>query len=124
MAGRCTAGFLEIMGVTDTIARDKADYVEVAARLAEDAKFREGVENQMYDGLEIILVPVTPALPTSIHHRSRRLSAPCCGAVQRCAAGCFMLIGAQPGGSVEFQADQRAPAVRPADRGRGVGAVL
>ena len=47
MAGRCTAGFLEIMGVSDTIARDKADYVEVATRLAEDVKFREGVESQM-----------------------------------------------------------------------------
>ena len=79
MAGRCTAGFLEIMGVTDTIARDKADYVEVATRLAEDAKFREGVENQMYDALETILAPMTG----SPRLRPPSLSCPVSPVVQR-----------------------------------------
>eukprot|EP00041_Stephanoeca_diplocostata_P018677 m.392927 g.392927 ORF g.392927 m.392927 type:complete len:232 (+) comp21087_c0_seq2:219-914(+) len=47
MAGRCTAGFLRILGIDDTIARDKNDYADIAVRLADDVDFRQGVEAQI-----------------------------------------------------------------------------
>lgn len=47
MAGRCTAGFLRILGIDDTIARDKKEYTDIAVRLAHDIDFRQGVEAQI-----------------------------------------------------------------------------
>ena len=52
MAGRCTKGFYDIMGIDDPIANDKSDYVRVAVRLATDIPFRRGVERQSGRGGE------------------------------------------------------------------------
>lgn len=47
MSGRCTKGFYDIMGIDDTIATDKTDYIRIAVRLATDDPFRRGVERQI-----------------------------------------------------------------------------
>eukprot|EP00040_Diaphanoeca_grandis_P012577 m.63728 g.63728 ORF g.63728 m.63728 type:complete len:704 (+) comp23331_c0_seq2:120-2231(+) len=47
MAGRCTKGLLDIMGISDTIAANKTNYVDIAVRLVNDKQFRFGVEEQM-----------------------------------------------------------------------------
>src|SRR6185369_581127 len=43
MRGRHSYGILTQLGVTETIARDKAEYVEIAARLGQDKKWRDEV---------------------------------------------------------------------------------
>jgi hypothetical protein len=35
MAGRCTAGFYNIMGIDDCIAKDYEDYINIADRLGQ-----------------------------------------------------------------------------------------
>ena len=47
MRGRHSYGILMQMGVTDTIARDKNDYVDIAVRLGEDNEWRAQVINRM-----------------------------------------------------------------------------
>jgi protein O-GlcNAc transferase len=54
MRGRHSYGILRQLGVTDTIARDKTEYVEIATRLATDHVWREQVIHHMrvnYDRL-------------------------------------------------------------------------
>ncbi len=47
MRGRHSAAILEMMGVTDTIARDVDDYVAMAARLANAPEERVAISNRM-----------------------------------------------------------------------------
>lgn len=47
MRGRHSAGILKQLGVTDTIARDKSDYVEIAARLGRDHAWRTEIVQRM-----------------------------------------------------------------------------
>ena len=47
MRGRHSAAILEMMGVTDTIARDLDDYVAIAARLANTPEERLAISNRM-----------------------------------------------------------------------------
>ena len=47
MRGRHSAAILEMMGVTETIARDLDDYVAIAARLANTPEERLKISNRM-----------------------------------------------------------------------------
>lgn len=47
MRGRHSAAILQAMELTETVARDVADYVAIAARLAADAAFRAEVRGRM-----------------------------------------------------------------------------
>ncbi len=47
MRGRHSAAILEMMGVTDTVARDRDDYVAIAARLANTPDERLRISNRM-----------------------------------------------------------------------------
>jgi protein O-GlcNAc transferase len=47
MRGRQSYAILKQLGVTETIARDKADYVEIAARLGLDRQWRDSVVEKM-----------------------------------------------------------------------------
>ncbi len=40
MRGRATYGLYRIMGITDLVAQDEADYVRIALRVANDSEFR------------------------------------------------------------------------------------
>jgi predicted O-linked N-acetylglucosamine transferase (SPINDLY family) len=50
MRGRHSYGILTQLGVTDTIARDKEDYVDIAVRLGQDPEWREQIVQRMADG--------------------------------------------------------------------------
>lgn len=52
MRGRHSFGILTQLGVTDTIARDKADYVDIAVRLGQDREWRAQVLERMAAGHE------------------------------------------------------------------------
>jgi predicted O-linked N-acetylglucosamine transferase (SPINDLY family) len=47
MRGRHTYAALTQLGVTDTIARDKQEYVEIAVRLAQDLEWRSDILKRM-----------------------------------------------------------------------------
>ena len=47
MRGRHSYGILTQLGVTDTIADDKDEYVEIAVRLGSDQEWRTDVVNRM-----------------------------------------------------------------------------
>ena len=47
MRGRQSYGFLIQLGVTDTIARDKEEYLEIAARLGLDREWRSQILERM-----------------------------------------------------------------------------
>eukprot|EP00035_Acanthoeca_spectabilis_P035903 m.36738 g.36738 ORF g.36738 m.36738 type:complete len:691 (+) comp7609_c0_seq1:62-2134(+) len=47
MAGRCTKGFFDLLGIDDTIASSKAEYVAITERLVTDKEFRTGVQAQL-----------------------------------------------------------------------------
>ena len=47
MAGRCTKGFYDVMGIDDAVARDPADFVRISTRLAHDAAFSAGLRRQI-----------------------------------------------------------------------------
>jgi protein O-GlcNAc transferase len=47
MRGRHTYGILTQLGITDTIAHDKDEYVEIAVRLGADREWRSDVLNRM-----------------------------------------------------------------------------
>ena len=47
MRGRHTAAILEMMGVTDTIARTLDEYVSTAVRLARDEAWRGGLRRKI-----------------------------------------------------------------------------
>jgi predicted O-linked N-acetylglucosamine transferase (SPINDLY family) len=47
MRQRHTAAILKQIGVTDTIAKNNADYVEIAARLGRDSEFRHSLQTQI-----------------------------------------------------------------------------
>ncbi len=48
MRGRHAYGILKMMGVTETIAQDEAEYVEIAVRLGLDAKWRQDMVRKIY----------------------------------------------------------------------------
>ena len=50
MRGRQAYAILTQLGVTDTIARDKFEYVEIAARLGVDRQWRDGIIRRMRSG--------------------------------------------------------------------------
>jgi predicted O-linked N-acetylglucosamine transferase (SPINDLY family) len=47
MRGRVTAGFLEVMGVTETIAASADDYVAIAVRLAREPAWRKAIREKI-----------------------------------------------------------------------------
>eukprot|EP00039_Didymoeca_costata_P031422 m.34660 g.34660 ORF g.34660 m.34660 type:complete len:484 (+) comp8759_c0_seq2:986-2437(+) len=47
MAGRCTKGFFDMMGIDDTIAESKDEFVNISVRLAHDLDFQRGVRLQI-----------------------------------------------------------------------------
>jgi protein O-GlcNAc transferase len=47
MRGRHSYAILTQLGVTDTIARDKPEYIDIAVRLATDAEWRAGILSKM-----------------------------------------------------------------------------
>ncbi len=49
MRGRHTYGILKMMGVTETIAQDEAEYVEIAVRLGLDADWRQEIVRKIYE---------------------------------------------------------------------------
>lgn len=49
MRGRHSYGILRMLGVTDTIARDEAEYIEIAVRLGLDGQWRESIVRRMSD---------------------------------------------------------------------------
>ena len=49
MRGRHTDSFLKMIGVTETIARDEADYLQIALRLGRDPDWRQVIRRRMQD---------------------------------------------------------------------------
>jgi protein O-GlcNAc transferase len=49
MRGRHSYGVLKMLGVTDTIAIDEAEYIEIAVKLGLDPEWRNSIVNQMID---------------------------------------------------------------------------
>jgi predicted O-linked N-acetylglucosamine transferase (SPINDLY family) len=47
MRGRQTAGMLDVIGVPDLIAADRADYLRIACRLADDAAWRSELRERI-----------------------------------------------------------------------------
>jgi CRISPR-associated protein Csy1 len=47
MRGRQSAGMLRLMGIDELVASDADDYVRIAARLAHDARWRDGVVSRI-----------------------------------------------------------------------------
>lgn len=47
MRGRQSCGMLTMMGITDTIAHDEAEYVEIAVRLGLEPEWRQSIAQQM-----------------------------------------------------------------------------
>jgi protein O-GlcNAc transferase len=47
MRGRQSLGILRRLGVTDTVARDEDDYVDIAVRLGQDPQWRAGIARHM-----------------------------------------------------------------------------
>src|SRR5262249_13549046 len=50
MRGRESYAILRQLGVTDTVARDKAEYVDIAVRLGTDRRWRDDVIQRMIRG--------------------------------------------------------------------------
>lgn len=49
MRGRQSFGMLTMMGITETIAQDEAEYVEIAVRLGLEPEWRQAIAQQMSD---------------------------------------------------------------------------
>ena len=47
MRGRQSAGMLDVIGVTDTVARDVDDYVGTAVRLVRDVPWRDAIAQRL-----------------------------------------------------------------------------
>ncbi|MGK7898400.1 MAG: tetratricopeptide repeat protein [Xenococcus sp. (in: cyanobacteria)] len=47
MRGRHTMAILKMMGVTETIAKDKEEYIDIAVRLGQDADYRHKISQQI-----------------------------------------------------------------------------
>jgi len=54
MMGRCTLGMYERLGVTDLIAKDKDDYVNLAVKLGEDAAMRADIKQRILDKKHVL----------------------------------------------------------------------
>jgi len=50
MRGRQSAAMLGLLGIGELVARDREDYVRIAARLAGDRAWREGVAARIRGG--------------------------------------------------------------------------
>jgi predicted O-linked N-acetylglucosamine transferase (SPINDLY family) len=49
MRSRHSYGILKMMGLTETIATDEAEYIEIAVQLGQDAHWREDVVRKIYE---------------------------------------------------------------------------
>lgn len=49
MRGRQSYGMLKILGLTDTIAKDEAEYIDIAVKLGLDAEWRRNISQQISD---------------------------------------------------------------------------
>jgi len=49
MRARQSYGMLKILGLTDTIAKDETDYIDIAVKLGLDAEWRRAISQQMSD---------------------------------------------------------------------------
>jgi predicted O-linked N-acetylglucosamine transferase (SPINDLY family) len=49
MRSRHAYGILKMMGVTQTIAQDEAEYIEIAVRLGVDADWRQHIVQKIYE---------------------------------------------------------------------------
>jgi predicted O-linked N-acetylglucosamine transferase (SPINDLY family) len=47
MRSRQSYGMLKMIGVTETIAKDEADYIDIAVRLGQDVPWRQSVRDKM-----------------------------------------------------------------------------
>jgi protein O-GlcNAc transferase len=47
MRGRHTAAILKMMGLTETIASDKQQYIQLAVKLATDKNYRQGLRQSI-----------------------------------------------------------------------------
>ncbi|MFB2980228.1 glycosyl transferase family 2, partial [Microseira sp. BLCC-F43] len=47
MRGRVTMAFLKMMGISETIAQSKEEYVQMAVRLGQDAQYRQHISQQI-----------------------------------------------------------------------------
>jgi protein O-GlcNAc transferase len=52
MRGRQSYGILHMIGVTETIAKDEAEYIEIAVRLGLDKQWRQSIEQQISQNQE------------------------------------------------------------------------
>ena len=52
--GRLTYGFYQLMGLDDCVARDHADYVELALRLAAEPDLRRHVTRRVLDRVPVL----------------------------------------------------------------------
>jgi predicted O-linked N-acetylglucosamine transferase (SPINDLY family) len=50
MRGRQSCGILKMLGVTDTIAQNEAEYIEIAVKLGLDLKWRQDISQSMSEG--------------------------------------------------------------------------
>src|SRR5439155_1894618 len=46
MRSRMTCGFLQMMGLTETIAKTEEDYISIAVKLGLDAEFRKAIKDK------------------------------------------------------------------------------
>ena len=49
MRSRHAYGILKMMGVTETIAQDEAEYIEIAVRLGLDTNWRQDIVRKIYE---------------------------------------------------------------------------
>lgn len=54
MRGRHAYGILKMMGMTETIARNEAEYVDIAVKLGLDANWRQDIVQKIYHGHSMI----------------------------------------------------------------------
>jgi predicted O-linked N-acetylglucosamine transferase (SPINDLY family) len=47
MRGRQSAGMLNIIGVTETIAKDEQDYIDIAVKLGLNKEYKQSIIDQM-----------------------------------------------------------------------------
>ncbi len=47
MRGRHSDSFLKMLGVTDTIAKDEAEYIEIAVKLGQNSAWRREISERM-----------------------------------------------------------------------------
>ncbi|MEM7725135.1 MAG: tetratricopeptide repeat protein [Cyanobacteria bacterium P01_A01_bin.45] len=79
MRGRMTTAFLRRIGLEETIAQTKAEFVNIAVRLAEDAQYRQSISQKIIQNKHKLYQDFEPikALENfifKIFHKSRKIS--------------------------------------------------